>query len=89
DDVKPYQLASLIVDIKNGARETHIEGTPSTYIKIYSDCWQHDPDNRPDIQHVFLDLKNLITNDKQYISRITQDSNTLETHRSTRLVDQG
>ncbi|CAG8697945.1 20806_t:CDS:2 [Racocetra persica] len=84
DDVKPYQLASLIVDIKNGVRETHIEGTPSEYIKIYSECWQHNPDSRPDIQQVFLGLKNLITNNKQSINRIAQDSNTLETHGSTR-----
>ncbi|CAG8795428.1 21174_t:CDS:1, partial [Racocetra persica] len=48
-----------------------------------------DPDNRPDIKHVCLDLKKLITNDKQSISNITQDPNTLETHRSTRLDDQG
>ncbi|CAG8771655.1 12531_t:CDS:2, partial [Racocetra persica] len=84
----PHQLASLIVDIKNGVRETHIKGTPSTYIKIYSDCWQHDPDSRPDIQQVFLNLKNLITNYKQSINSIAQDSNTLETHGSTQSNDQ-
>ncbi|CAG8495039.1 3173_t:CDS:2, partial [Scutellospora calospora] len=57
------QLASLIVDISNGTRESPIEGTPQAYTKIYTDCWQHDPNNRPDIQKVFLDLENLTIND--------------------------
>ncbi|CAG8579699.1 29687_t:CDS:1, partial [Racocetra persica] len=51
-------------------------------------CWQHDSDSRPDMQQVFLDLKNSITNNKQAIDRIAQDSSVLEAHGSTQLVDQ-
>ncbi|CAG8474148.1 10599_t:CDS:2, partial [Gigaspora rosea] len=50
---------ALMLDISNGVRETPVEGSPLEYIKIYSDCWQHDPESRPDIQHVFFNLKNL------------------------------
>ncbi|CAG8731289.1 7805_t:CDS:2, partial [Cetraspora pellucida] len=88
DVVELYQLPSLLEDIKKGVRENHIEGTPPTYIKIYSDCWQRDPDSRPDIQQVFLDLKNLITNVKQDTNLIVQDSSTLKAHGSTQLFDQ-
>ncbi|RIB28974.1 kinase-like domain-containing protein, partial [Gigaspora rosea] len=70
DDSEPYQLASLIVDIKNGLRENHIEGTPPEYIKIYTDCWQHNPDSRPDIQQVFLRLKDLSDNNDHDINKI-------------------
>ncbi|CAG8460431.1 2959_t:CDS:2 [Cetraspora pellucida] len=65
----------------------------SNIIRLYGatkskDCWQHDPNSRPDIQQVFLDLKNLITNVKQAINPIVQDSSTLEAHGSTQLFDQ-
>ncbi|RIB28975.1 kinase-like domain-containing protein [Gigaspora rosea] len=80
DDSEPYQLASLIVDIKNGLRENHIEGTPPEYIKIYTDCWQHNPDSRPDIQQVFLRLKDLSDNNNHDINKIDQYFNTLKVH---------
>ncbi|CAG8488993.1 8432_t:CDS:2, partial [Scutellospora calospora] len=56
-DIEQHQIASLILDISNGTREN---------------CWQHDPDKRPDIQQVFSDLENLIINDGQSINGIKQ-----------------
>ncbi|CAG8566455.1 1096_t:CDS:2, partial [Scutellospora calospora] len=36
DDMEQHQLASLLLDIKDGVRESPIEGTPQAYIKIYT-----------------------------------------------------
>ncbi|KAF0553911.1 kinase-like domain-containing protein [Gigaspora margarita] len=65
DNVESHQLAPLIVDISNGARESPVEGTPPTYVQIYTDCWQHGPELRPEIQKVFLELEYLNTNNEQ------------------------
>ncbi|CAG8586899.1 21914_t:CDS:2, partial [Cetraspora pellucida] len=59
DDVEQHQLVLLISDIKNGVREKDIQGTSPAYIKIYKDCWQYDPDLRPDIQQVVSSLENI------------------------------
>ncbi|CAG8632088.1 17351_t:CDS:2 [Gigaspora margarita] len=87
DDIEPYQFASLIIDIKNGLRENHIEGTPPAYIKIYTDCWQHNPDSRPDIQQVFLRLKYLSDNNDLDINKINQCFNTLKVHEPIQSVN--
>ncbi|CAG8740007.1 18790_t:CDS:2 [Gigaspora margarita] len=60
-----HQLAPLIVDNSNGARESPVEGTPPAYVQIYTDCWQHDPELCPEIQKVFLELEDLNTNNEQ------------------------
>ncbi|KAF0484866.1 kinase-like domain-containing protein [Gigaspora margarita] len=88
DDIEQHQLAPLILDIKDGVRESPIEGTPPSYVKIYTDCWQYDPDRRPDIQRVFLSLvKVLSINDEQAMNRNAYDTNTLEDHESNQKVD--
>ncbi|PKY43031.1 hypothetical protein RhiirA4_456958 [Rhizophagus irregularis] len=53
------------MEIINGKRESPIPNTPIGYINIYTVCWQNNPNNRPDMQKVFSDLKsiNLNTND--------------------------
>ncbi|PKK77444.1 kinase-like protein [Rhizophagus irregularis] len=40
---------NLILEISNGLRETIIPDTPEDYIKIYTKCWDNEPDNRPTI----------------------------------------
>ncbi|KAF0552259.1 calmodulin-dependent protein kinase [Gigaspora margarita] len=80
DDIEPYQLVLLAGEIKNGRRENHIEGTPPAYIEIYTDCWQYNPDSRPDIQQVFLRLKDLSDNNDHDINKIDQCFNKLKVH---------
>ncbi|RGB25999.1 kinase-like domain-containing protein [Rhizophagus diaphanus] len=52
---------SLISSILQGLRETPTHDTPKEYIKIYTDCWNIEPDNRPTINQVVDELKAIIT----------------------------
>ena len=40
----------------NGLRETPVNNTPSEYQKLYQECWDEDPDLRPDINRVYNTL---------------------------------
>ncbi|CAB5393070.1 unnamed protein product [Rhizophagus irregularis] len=35
------------IEISQGRREEPILNTPENYIKIYTECWDNEPDNRP------------------------------------------
>ncbi|KAF0490590.1 calmodulin-dependent protein kinase [Gigaspora margarita] len=50
---------NLLPAIIHGKREVGIIGTPKKYIKIYTECWQHDSNLRPAIQKVFKELNNI------------------------------
>ncbi|RIB06901.1 kinase-like domain-containing protein [Gigaspora rosea] len=82
---KPENYFALMINISNGDREIPVEGSPPEYIKIYTECWQHDPESRPDIQHVFSNLKNLNFDNGQVTNIITQNSNALKTQKSIRV----
>ncbi|CAB5364396.1 unnamed protein product [Rhizophagus irregularis] len=45
------------LDILQGLREIPTHDTPEEYIKIYIDCWNIEPDNRPTIDQVVEELK--------------------------------
>ncbi|PKY54522.1 kinase-like protein, partial [Rhizophagus irregularis] len=51
----------LIYDISQGHRETVVPDTPDEYVKIYTKCWDGEPDNRPTIYQVVDLLKAIIT----------------------------
>ncbi|EXX68524.1 uncharacterized protein OCT59_024228 [Rhizophagus irregularis] len=42
----------LALDISQGHRETAVPDTPDEYVKIYTKCWDGEPDNRPTIYQV-------------------------------------
>src|ERR1051325_4678280 len=44
-----YVIPSKIL---RGERELPIEGTSSEYIELYQQCWDYDPDKRPNIQKI-------------------------------------
>ncbi|CAB4413857.1 unnamed protein product [Rhizophagus irregularis] len=49
-----------------GLRETPVPGTPNTYLDLYTECWNGEPDNRPNINQIVAKLKELkynLTND--------------------------
>ena len=49
-----YLIASKIIA---GEREAPVEGSMSTYVDLYQQCWDNDPKKRPEIQEVFEKLK--------------------------------
>ncbi|GBC05381.1 hypothetical protein RclHR1_00620021 [Rhizophagus clarus] len=56
-----YDL-DLAIEISQGHREDPIPETPENYIKLYSDCWDGEPDNRPTMKQVVDRLRAMITN---------------------------
>ncbi|RHZ46439.1 hypothetical protein Glove_621g60 [Diversispora epigaea] len=49
----------LIIYISQGNREDPIVGTPQDFINIYQDCWNLDPNQRPNIEKVMQDLEHV------------------------------
>ncbi|POG69818.1 kinase-like domain-containing protein, partial [Rhizophagus irregularis DAOM 181602=DAOM 197198] len=56
----PYDVG-LAISILQGFREKPIPDTSEDYIKIYTDCWNLEPDNRPTINQVVDKLRTIIT----------------------------
>ncbi|UZO03508.1 uncharacterized protein OCT59_023915 [Rhizophagus irregularis] len=56
----PYDVG-LAISISQGLREEPIPNISKDYIKIYTDCWNIEPDNRPTINRVVDELKAIIT----------------------------
>ncbi|KAF0429926.1 kinase-like protein [Gigaspora margarita] len=46
----------LLLLIIQGKREIPIKGTPPQYVKLYSQCWDEDPANRPETKLVLNTL---------------------------------
>ncbi|RHZ73649.1 hypothetical protein Glove_230g35 [Diversispora epigaea] len=64
----PFEMESsskvdLLNNIAKGKRETAISGTPHKYKEIYTDCWKHNGNSRPDIFQVVKNLSEIIISD--------------------------
>ncbi|EXX50298.1 uncharacterized protein OCT59_011831 [Rhizophagus irregularis] len=59
---EPYDI-SLIMGISQGFRETPVPDTPIAYTKLYTDCWNGEPDNRPTMNKVVDQLKLLLSHE--------------------------
>ncbi|GBB89491.1 hypothetical protein RclHR1_01620003 [Rhizophagus clarus] len=51
----------LTIAILNGLREEIIDETPIKYSNLYKECWEYEPNNRPDIHEVVQILKAIIS----------------------------
>ncbi|GBC02998.1 hypothetical protein RclHR1_04920007 [Rhizophagus clarus] len=58
----------LVMEILQGLREKPIDNTPGDYVKIYTDCWNIEPDNRPTISQVVTKLNAIISEENNQIS---------------------
>ncbi|RIB11390.1 kinase-like domain-containing protein [Gigaspora rosea] len=54
-----HALVALVVQISNGSREQPVENTPEKYVELYTKCWDTDPNIRPSINSVRLELNKL------------------------------
>ncbi|CAI2189116.1 9657_t:CDS:2, partial [Funneliformis geosporum] len=52
---------SLAIEILGGLRERIIPGTPEDYVKIYTGCWDNEPDNRPSMNQVVDKLNAIVS----------------------------
>ncbi|GBC22527.2 kinase-like domain-containing protein [Rhizophagus irregularis DAOM 181602=DAOM 197198] len=61
---EPSDISNIGLDLKilQGLREKPVANTPEDYVKIYIDCWNHEPDNRSIINEVIAKLNALILN---------------------------
>ncbi|EXX54164.1 uncharacterized protein OCT59_024256 [Rhizophagus irregularis] len=60
DEDKQFDI-DFALEISQGLRETIVPGTPEKYIKIYTKCWDDEPDNRPTIYQVVDWLNAIMT----------------------------
>ncbi|RHZ85523.1 hypothetical protein Glove_64g63 [Diversispora epigaea] len=56
----------LLNNILKGRREMVIPGTPPKYKEIYTDCWKHNGNLRPEISQVNKDLSEIIISDANF-----------------------
>ncbi|UZO03577.1 uncharacterized protein OCT59_023981 [Rhizophagus irregularis] len=66
----------LAMEIVRGLRENPILNTPVDYIKIYTDCWNYEPDNRPTVNHVIAKLDKIIQ--KENVQLSSEQKNNVE-----------
>ncbi|CAB5377464.1 unnamed protein product [Rhizophagus irregularis] len=59
DDPRSGDDYVLRIRILNGLREKPIQNTNAIFVKLYQKCWQHEPDNRPNIHQVISELNRI------------------------------
>ncbi|PKY25282.1 kinase-like protein [Rhizophagus irregularis] len=77
---------SLILEISQGLRETIVPDTPEEYVKIYTNCWDGEPDNRPTIYQVVDLLKAMFITKTDIIAenpQLLDEQELSEVHLST------
>ena len=47
-----------MIKISNGIREVRVDGTPESYFRLYTKCWDNNPESHPDIEEVVETLEN-------------------------------
>jgi serine/threonine protein kinase len=60
--LKNYGSMAIIYNAYGGKcmKEEKIPGTPTDYHKLYTDCWNDNPEERPIIENVHNKLKNIV-----------------------------
>ncbi|RIB00574.1 kinase-like domain-containing protein [Gigaspora rosea] len=66
---KPFPKLTRIqiaIQIFNDVREKAVEGTPLQYEKLYKECWDVDPNKRPEIKDAFNLLNQFILKPEEF-----------------------
>ncbi|RHZ87930.1 hypothetical protein Glove_29g139 [Diversispora epigaea] len=71
-DSQYLEIFNTIDKNKKGKREIEAPGTPSRYKEIYTDCWKHNGNLRPDILQVVKNLSEIIISDSSFKKEIPQ-----------------
>ena len=66
---KDYENDSLLIMniCHQGLREKFVVNTPPDYHKLYTDCWNEDPNKRPIIDKVYDNLKSMLPKNNEII----------------------
>ncbi|CAB4405218.1 unnamed protein product [Rhizophagus irregularis] len=48
-----YYTKGIMLEILDGKRENPIPNTNNKFVALYKKCWQHEPDDRPDIHQQY------------------------------------
>ncbi|RHZ59067.1 hypothetical protein Glove_365g218 [Diversispora epigaea] len=62
-EMESFSNVDLLNNIIKRKREMVIPGTPPEYKEIYTDCWKHNGNSRPDISLVVENLSKIIISD--------------------------
>ncbi|CAB4442532.1 unnamed protein product [Rhizophagus irregularis] len=54
--------SNYLLILERANNESPIPNTPINYIDVYTKCWQSNPNDRPDMQQVFSNLKSINVN---------------------------
>ncbi|PKY42789.1 kinase-like protein [Rhizophagus irregularis] len=66
----------VVLKISRGIREKMVEGTPESYFRLYTECWNQEPEERPKIEDVVEILESIIRNSTDdYSSNPSNPSN--------------
>ncbi|GBB83464.1 hypothetical protein RclHR1_01020005 [Rhizophagus clarus] len=71
-----YYDINLALRISKGLREKIVPGTPNYYSKLYTECWDNDPNNRPTTKQIVERLSEIINNDSD--DNFIDDQSSLE-----------
>ncbi|PKY28966.1 kinase-like protein [Rhizophagus irregularis] len=65
---------SIITNILKFLREEPIENTNDKFVILYKKCWEHEPDNRPNILKVISELNCIDPENNNNVSTISKES---------------
>ncbi|GES79523.1 kinase-like domain-containing protein [Rhizophagus clarus] len=57
--LKENDTVKIVLRILNGEREKPIPNTNCKFVALYKKCWEHEPDDRPDIHQVISMLNSI------------------------------
>ncbi|CAG8494443.1 15624_t:CDS:10, partial [Cetraspora pellucida] len=67
---------AIFLEISHDKREKTIENTPPNYANLYNNCWSSDPDLRPKLNEIILELEKLSIETIEFITNPVDNKKT-------------